>query len=251
MFGKFSAVFIVLCLLSCNAFQCCQVLGNSPSKRFQRKISTIKPLDFALLKNNEVDANNNTRARIFFDIAVDGEEIGRLVFKLGDPTLLPLHFDNLIKLCTEERRSIDPLCSFVRCSFRHSPQFVEGLPQYRWAHVLDGRGRNAVGRPKERIIDPERMQLCTHSVYGGVYYGMKYEEIPGDDGVLLTVPLVGPGRGSTNFSIVRVGESPAEWKERLLMNSAVLGRLESGIDTLRTMARQTRAPPCVVGTGKL
>ena len=62
-------------------------------------------------------------------------------------------------------------------------------------------------------------------------------------GFFLTVLLVGANRNSNGFSIVRVGESPHEWRERLLLNSAVLGYLESGIETLHKMARQTDAPP--------
>jgi hypothetical protein len=88
-------------------------------------------------------------------------------------------------------------------------------------------------------------------MYGGVYYGLKYDEMQGEEGVLLTVPLVGAFRGSTSFSIVRVGESPQEWQERLLLNSAVLGRLETGIETLHSLARQTRAPPQIDKCGKL
>lgn len=207
------------------------------------------PRSFANLDSALADIGESPR--IFFDIAVGNEEVGRLTFRLADPGILPLQTENLIKLCTEERRSIDPLCSYIGCKFKHSPQFVEGFPQYRWAHVLVGRGRNAVGRPSEILSDPERMRSCSHSLYGGVYYGMSFDDVPGDDGVVLTVPLVGPGRGSTSLSIVRVGESPQEWRERLLLNSAVLGYLESGIDSLRLMARQTSAAPVVVGSGKL
>eukprot|EP00592_Proboscia_alata_P018137 CAMPEP_0194418124 /NCGR_PEP_ID=MMETSP0176-20130528/17209_1 /TAXON_ID=216777 /ORGANISM="Proboscia alata, Strain PI-D3" /LENGTH=148 /DNA_ID=CAMNT_0039224369 /DNA_START=351 /DNA_END=797 /DNA_ORIENTATION=+ len=145
--------------------------------------------------------------------------------------------------------SIDPKCTYNQCEFKHSPQFVEGSPQYRWVHTLNGLGRNAVGRPTENIIDTENLQLCCNAIYGGTYYGMDFKNIPDENGVVLTVPLTGPGRGSTSFSIVRVGESPQEWKERLLVNSAVLGYLESGIETLRAMARQKSAPPIVVKSG--
>jgi hypothetical protein len=145
----------------------------------------------------------------------------------------------------------------VGCEFQHSPQFVEGFAQYRWGHLLKGRGRNAVGRAEERISDPENMRKCMHSVYGGQYYGLNYDrDVPTvgdrDERVVLTVPLVGPGRGSTDLSIVRVGESPPEWKERLLLNSAVLGWLDpSSLETLRGMARQTQGAPKVVESGIL
>lgn len=205
--------------------------------------------------------------RIYFDISVDDVDIGRLVFNLGKPSnyLLPKHIQNVIKLCTEDLKPIDPKCSYVKCAFKFSPQFVETMPQYRWAHVLDGRGRNAIGKATDRITDVEGLRLCTHNCYGGVYYGLEYDANNDDDnnendgitmdgrqkGIALTVPLVGAYRGSTSFSIVRVGESPQEWRENLLLNSAVLGWLESGLDVLHTMARQTRAPPMVTGSGKI
>ena len=189
--------------------------------------------------------------KVFFDIEVDDDPIGRLVFELPDPTMLPEHTQNLMKLCTGERRPIDPLCSYQDCAFEFSPQYVEGFPQYRWAHVLKGRGRNAVGRPTEKIAEPANLRSLSHSIYGGTYYGLKYDELLEGGGVMLTIPLGGPGRGSTRMSIVRVGESPQEWKERLLLNSAVVGRLESGIETLHLMARQTSAPPKVIATGVL
>lgn len=212
--------------------------------------STSVPLSAETVTRSDA---KDEAVRIYFDISIGGVDEGRMVFNLGRPSAfsLPLHTENLIKLCTGELRSLDPRCSYWKCTFKHSPQFVENFSQYRWAHVLEGKGRNAVGRPTERIHDPEKLRACTHSMYGGVYYGLKYDEMQGDEGVVLTVPLVGAFRGSTSFSIVRVGESPQEWQERLLLNSAVLGRLESGIDTLHNLARQTRAPPQIEKCGKL
>ena len=112
---------------------------------------------------------------------------------------------------------------------------------------------------EECLLDPQNLKNCQHSIYGGVYYGLEYgvgvgagvgaEDVENEEGVVLTVPLVGAYRGSTSFSIVRVGESPQEWRERLLLQSAVLGVLESGIDVLREMARQTSGPPTVVVSG--
>ena len=191
--------------------------------------------------------------KIYFDIGLGDENIGRLVFDLNSSDrLLPVHAENLIKLSTGEMRSIDPRLGYAKCAFKHSQQFVEGFSQYRWAHVLDGRGRNAVGSPTERIKDPENLRSCTHSMYGGVYYGLEYSDDAAEGfGVVLTVPLVGAYRGSTGFSIVRVGESPQEWRERLLLNSAVLGFLVSGIEVLHHMARQTDAPPTILASGKL
>jgi hypothetical protein len=38
--------------------------------------------------------------------------------------------------------------------------------------------------------------------------------------------------GLSRFDIIRVGESPSTWGLRLLVNSAVIGRMESGQATL-------------------
>eukprot|EP00979_Chaetoceros_neogracilis_P011194 scaffold2719_cov266-Chaetoceros_neogracile.AAC.17 len=208
----------------------------------------------------EAANDGNEPTKIYFDIAIGGNSdesdiIGRLVFNLNQSErYLPLHSENLIKLATGELRSLDPRCSYLKCQFKHSPQFVETFPQYKWAHVMDGRGRNAIGRPTERIQDVDSFRSCTRSIYGGVYYGLEYDDElveNSEEGVVLTVPLVGPYRGSTSFSIVRVGESPQEWRERLLLNSAVLGYLESGIEVLREFARQTNGPPIIVRSGKI
>ena len=243
--------------------------------------------------DNDNDASEGSKnpskiIRVYFDIAAAEIVIGRLVFQIPNirsdhsngnntycspPGVPPVHTENLLQLMSQSRRSIDPQCHYVGCAFQFSPQSVEGLPQYRWAHVLKGRGRNAVGRPGDRIQeDPQAWRECSHSIYGGTYYGLKYnnnnnnnnnnEEEEGSiiaegssdssSGVVLTVPLTGPGRGSTAFSIVRVAESPPEWKERLLLNSAVLGWLEpSCLEPLQQMARQQHGPPTVVDSGIL
>ena len=234
---------------------------SSYSTRYSNKITRLahnennENENLKDLQTHEEDDDDDRKepTRVYFDISIANEDIGRLVFNLGprDTFLLPKHTENLIKLCAEDLKPIDPKCTYVKCSFKHSPQFVETMPQYRWAHVLDGKGRNALGKAGDRITDPEGMRICTHRCYGGVYYGLKYDDTMGEEGVVLTVPLVGAYRGSTSFSIVRVGESPQEWGEKLLLNSAVLGWLESGIDVLHMMARQTRAPPIVMATGKI
>lgn len=69
--------------------------------------------------------------------------------------------------------------------------------------------------------------------------------------MLLTVQVAGPGRGSSRLQIVRVGESPREWGERLLLNTDVIGRLVDGLETLHAMARQQMGPPTVVAAGVL
>jgi hypothetical protein len=226
-------------------------------------------------KNIDHDDNNNAAAgaknpkqisadSIYFDMQVAGTPIGRLVFHLTNPSPLPFHTENLIQLAKGSRRSIDPMAHYVGCEFDHSPAFVEeagGMGnngRYKWGHQLKGRGRNAVGLPNGLIVDPENQLLSTHSVsFGGQYYGDKYVN-DGDDtddndpGVVLTVPIVGPGRGSSKFSVVRVGESPKEWRERLLLNLGVVGKMDpSSLDVLHAMARQRRGPPTVVACGVL
>ena len=188
---------------------------------------------------------------IFLDVAIpsrDESDPLRLVFHLPQPNLLPKHADNIIALAAQSRRSIDSRCHYVGCAFRHSPQFVEGFPQYRWAHVLDGRGINAIGGGQERIEEKEAMTACKVTVPGsGDYYGYEYDP---DRPVVLTVPLVGPGRGSTSFSIVRVGDSPQEWGERLLINCAAVGWMDEACkEALVAMATQTDAPPKIIDSG--
>eukprot|EP00977_Amphora_coffeiformis_P005347 scaffold1143_cov177-Amphora_coffeaeformis.AAC.3 len=214
--------------------------------------------------------------RFYLDMAVMDEPIGRLVFYLPRPkSVFPLHTDNLLQLVKQSRRSIDPACHYIKCQFNFSPQYIQGLPQYRWAHVLTGRNRNAIGRPTERVVDTAALQSHSHKLYGGIYYGLSQEEIvndllppmygqnendPEDISAstttltlpLLTLPMTGPGRGYTQLTIVRVAESPQEWRERLLLNSAVIGWLEpQSMAVLQTMATQQRGPPTVVDSGIL
>ena len=90
------------------------------------------------------------------------------------------------------------------------------------------------------------------------------EDADDNAAVLLTVPISGPGFGTSKFSIVRVSESPREWGERLLKNSAVVGFLDCsanggfGEDTndgrcslqvLRAMAKQKIGVPTIVACG--
>lgn len=231
-----------------------RVPGLSPS------INTKSPRSITyLFSSSEENSGSSDSAKIYLDIEVADKPIGRLIFEIPNVNLLPLHTENIIKLCSQEQSSVDPRCKYTGCEFQYSPQFVESFAQYRWGHTLKGKGRNVVGRAEERITDPANMKKCTHSVYGGQYYGLNYiedipeQEVDGQDTrVVLTVPLVGPGRGSTDLCLVRVGESPVEWKERLLLNSAVLGWMDhSSTETLHAMARQTQGPPKVADSGVL
>jgi hypothetical protein len=236
-------------------------IGVSVDQR-RTKVATSMSNDGAQGYEDNISERSGA-CRIYFDLTVQDEPAGRLIFQIPQPYRLPIHTENILKLVSKAQTSIDPRCSYVGCEFSYSPQFIEGRPQYRWAHVLKGKGKNAVGRLDELIREADgTLQQCTHSIYGGTYYGLKYDEIPVSTDeesndtqgeiVLLTVPLAGPGRGSTGLSIVRVSESPKEWKERLLVSSAVLGWLEPpSLDTLRGVAQQTQGPPVVSDTGIL
>ena len=209
---------------------------------------------------NQEDTTNNiiSANTIYFDIEVANKSIGRLIFHLTNPSPLPLHAENIIQLTKGSRRGIDPKAHYIGCEFDYSPASIEdGMGRYRWGHQLRGRGRNAIGRPDVPIHDPINQLANTHPCYGGQYYGDKYIVPDGghtweEPGVLLTVPVLGPGHGSSKFSIVRVGESPKEWGERLLMNSGVIGYLDSNsLEVLHSMARQAQGPPTVVASGVL
>lgn len=202
------------------------------------------------------NANEISADSIYFDIEIQKIKVGRLIFHLANPSPLPLHAENLVQLAKGSRRGIDPKAHYVGCEFDFSPASIEDvLGRYRWGHQVRGRGRNTVGRPDQPIHDPVNQLKCTHSCFGGQYYGIKYDQsssFEGDPDVFLTVPVTGPGHGSSKFSIIRVGESPAEWKERLLVNSGVVGKMDpSCLDVLHMMARQREGPPMIVEAGIL
>lgn len=176
---------------------------------------------------------------LYFDITVQDQDIGRMVFQLSIPSNLPKHAEHVIEVCRGDRRSIDPRASYKNCQFDYSLDYIEG-PQYRWSHILKGP-------PSKKILeDPESQLQTTHKVFGGQYYGDEYM-----DGTVLCVPIVGPGRGTSRLTIVRVQESPREWKERLLLNSGVIGKLVEGQDVLEFMAKQKYGPPMVRDCGVL
>jgi len=237
--------------------------GLSASGAFNSQFlsrSGYKHTNYGLTSVKSKDAGDDTEDNlllsaesIYFDIEITDQPIGRLIFHLTNPSPLPKHAENIIQLAKGSRRGIDPKAHYVGCEFDFSPVAIEdGMGRYRWGHQLRGRGRNGIGRADEPISDPESQAGCCHSTFGGQYYGDIYTEIENDPGVMLTVPVVGPGYGSSKFSIVRVGESPKEWKETLLINSGVIGRLDaSSLEVLQTMARQRVGPPTVVSAGAL
>ena len=84
----------------------------------------------------------------------------------------------------------------------------------------------------------------------------RYAAIAEGSGTVLAVPVGGPGSGTSRFDIIRVGESPPAWRQRLLLNQvrqcwvmlraasphsaawwqAVIGQMESGAPALRAIA---------------
>ena len=234
-------------------------------------------------------AHSLAATKVYFDIAISTpkEEItlGRLTFNLtpsSHPYYLPLHISNLVSLAESKRKSIDSKATYEGCTFQYSPAAIEdGSFRYKWGHVMVGNQRNAIQIKSisgeelnwdEPFSDPQCVKESSHSSFGGVYYGQSYEEIVdllAKDGqdvvVVLTVPIQGLGSGTSKFSIVRVSESPQEWGERLLHNSAVVGYLDcsapsrdddimeegvpTGLDVLQAMARQKVGPPKIISSG--
>lgn len=145
------------------------------------------------------DADGTISANaIYFDIQVAGEDIGKLIFHLANPSPLPYHAENIIQLAKGSRRGIDPKAHYVGCTFDYSPTTIEESNalggRYRWCHQLRGRGRNAIGRAEELIVDVENQRRYTHFCFGGQYYGVRYnnqdnDEEDEDPGILLTVPI--------------------------------------------------------------
>ena len=272
-----------------------QTQHASPSTFYCTQLSlSSKNRDIA---KNTYNSECGSNTKIYWDVAIPSSSsdignapLGRLTFQLTPATHpnahLPLHTSNLITLASGQRRSIDPKATYVGCTFQYSPATIEdGSFRYRWGHVCDGYGRNGVQTTlisgklsgfDQPFADPERLKECTHKCFGGVYYGWRYEEILDEVSsafkgkeeesvaVLLTVPIHGPGAGTSKFSIVRVSESPKEWGKRLLLNSAVVGYLDcnangiidgpgeyglTSLDVLRLMARQRMGPPKIVNCG--
>lgn len=183
------------------------------------------------------------------DVAAGTRQLGRLVIALDAASPLENTVANVRRLCSSERTPLDPRLTFRGCAFDFSPSYVEGA-QYKWSHVLKGNGLNAVGQPHARLEERAALARCAHRCYGGCYYGM---ELPSDGppASVLTVPVAGPGSGFTRIAIVRVRDSPPQWREQLLLNSAVLGALEPESEPVLLAMARAEAPPVVTGCGVL
>jgi hypothetical protein len=140
------------------------------SHAFLFKQNSTNRQKLALLKerisNNE--EGSVSADSVYFEIEISDTPIGRLVFHLTNPSPLPLHTENIIQLAKGSRRGIDPKAHYVGCAFDFTPAAIEdGSMRYRWGHQLKGRGRNAVGRPDQAIIDTSNQLKHTNSCFGG------------------------------------------------------------------------------------
>ena len=175
--------------------------------------------------------------RLWLDLAIAGAPAGSMVFELGAAEMLPRSVANVEALAAGACTSLDSRLSYVGCAFMHGPSYIAG-PQYRWAHVLKGRGKPAISPARD---EPAALAACKRSFYGGTYYGMRIEDSPTAQ-TFLTVPVTGPGAATSRLAIVRVGESPPAWRERLLLSSAVIGALVEGDEVVDAMSRAASAP---------
>ena len=193
--------------------------------------------------------NNNESTQVYFDISISDTNIGRLIVHLPMSHIhhLPIHTSYFLSLVSSMRIGVDPKATFTGCQFQYSPSSIEdGSMRYRWGHICDGPALQIKSRDVDMEGMSESLIKSKHSCFGGTYYGISYadivelineefnEEVIGREAVLLTVPTA----LSSKFSIVRVSESPKEWGERLLLNSAVIGYLDcESLDVLKVMAR--------------
>jgi len=252
-----------------------------------KKMQTLLIAIAAILCSKQSSSFTSTQ-QLYFDVSIvtqsDELELGRLTFNLTGPDhrhYLPLHSSNLVNLAMGTRKGVDAKATYEGCMFQFSPATIDdGSFRYKYSHSVDGYGRNAIQTDQadgsrtsfdEPFSDPKRLLECSHECFGGVYYGQQYEEIADACGegpvVLLTVPIRGPGAGTSKFSVVRVSESPQEWGKRLLLNSACVGYLDcrgdgkfggsgsdngdspTSLEVLRFMARQRYGPPKIVDCG--
>ena len=83
-----------------------------------------------------------------------------------------------------------------------------------------------------------------------MYYGEEVYLDLDPDATVVCVPVAGPGYGGSRLAIVRVGDSPASLRQRILTNQMVLGRVTRGRDILFDMIQAER-PVEIVGGGVL
>lgn len=196
--------------------------------------------------------------RLYLDVSCgQSAPKGRVLLHLDEAATvqLPRATENMRLLFTGERSPINPSLTYANCAFVHTPASMEASAQYRWAHVL--RGPKVAALPGGSLDSPAHLSACAHDLNfpgGGRYYGACVDpnSDPAEGGTVVAVPVAGPGAGKSRLVIIRVAESPATWRERLLINLAVLGHVAGSESQamVRAMA-QSREAPVVCACGLL
>ena len=182
--------------------------------------------------------------RIFFDLTSAGAPLGRVTFELAPPTLLPMFTSNLATLATTS----DSTLSYAGCAFDFDASCVLGS-DYAYVHRLAGRGENARGLPPSAAADsPAKLLASQRLGFGGAYYGLEVEDGDPRARVVLTVPAQGARAGRSELSIVRVADSPEGLRQKLLLNSAVIGLLVDGEGVVEALPGVSE-PPVVDACG--
>lgn len=182
--------------------------------------------------------------RIFFDLTSAGAPLGRVTFELAPPSLLPMFTSNLATLATTS----DSTLSYAGCAFDFDASCIHGS-DYAYVHRLAGRGENARGLPPSAAADsPAKLLASQRLGFGGAYYGLEVEDGDPRARVVLTVPAQGARAGRSELSIVRVADSPEGLRQKLLLNSAVIGLLVGGEGVVEALPGVSE-PPVVDACG--
>jgi len=129
---------------------------------------------------------------------------------------------------------------------------VEGGNAWRSGKVLRGDKILALSDTdvSAASFDDVMAKMGTFASSVRLRLGRSVQVPAGQGNTVLALPMGGPGAGQSRFDIIRVGESPSTWGLRLLVNSAVIGRMESGQEVLASIAAG-RGPACIVDCGVL
>jgi len=186
-----------------------------------------------------------TTQEVYLDVSFGGADDApprRFVFALR-PDLAPRTCAGFVALLTGSNAGVDPSLTYRGCAFEPFGG--------KYAHVVRGLGATIHGSKKFVERDAmSRTRRSTPGAGGGVYYGEEVDLDLDPDATVVCVPVAGPGYGGSRFAIVRVGDSPASLRQRILTNQMVLGRVTRGRDILFDMIQAER-PVEIVGGGVL
>ena len=186
-----------------------------------------------------------TTQDVYLDVSFGGADDApprRFVFALR-PDLAPRTCAGFVALLTGSNAGVDPSLTYRGCAFEPFGG--------KYAHVVRGSGATIHG--SEKFVERDAMsrtRRSTPGAGGGVYYGEEVDLDLDPDATVVCVPVAGPGYGGSRFAIVRVGDSPASLRQRILTNQMVLGRVTRGRDILFDMIQAER-PVEIVGGGVL